>query len=297
MNLLKDEKLNEKTSVALGFFDGLHIAHRRVIDRVLNKDNSCVMTFKTEGFSDKTLMSDETKLEMLESLGVRFVVFLDFIEVKDLSPESFVREILVEKLNAEFVACGYNFRFGKNAQGSARDLLKICGEFGIKTEIVDEFDSGGNAVSTTRIKSLLKEGKVKEASTLLGYRYFIEDTVIHGRKLGREYDFPTANQRMKKGRFTPKFGVYASRVTADGKTYIGVTNIGVKPTVSDEKTVLCETYLQGYNGDLYGKIIRVELVEFIREEKKFTDVSALFEQIKSDKQKAISLLTKGGYNG
>lgn len=297
MNLLKDEKLNEKTSVALGFFDGLHIAHRRVIDRVLNKANSCVMTFKTEGFSDKTLMSDETKLEMLESLGVRFVVFLDFIEVKDLSPESFVREILVEKLNAEFVACGYNFRFGKNAQGSARDLLKICGEFGIKTEIVDEFDSGGNAVSTTRIKSLLKEGKVKEASTLLGYRYFIEDTVIHGRKLGREYDFPTANQRIEKGRFTPKFGVYASRVTADGKTYIGVTNIGVKPTVSDEKTVLCETYLQGYNGDLYGKIIRVELVEFIREEKKFTDVSALFEQIKSDKQKAISLLTKGGYNG
>ena len=292
-----NEKIDNKTSVALGFFDGLHIAHMAVINRIANKKNSCVLTFKTKGFSDKTLISDETKMNILSDHKIEYIKFLDFNVVKDMSPECFVKEILKEQLNAQFVVCGYNFRFGKKAMGTTDDLTSLCSKYGIETEIIGELDFDGEAVSTTRIKALLRDGNIVEANKLLGYRYFIEDKVIHGKQLGRKYDFPTANQKIKNGRFIPKLGVYASIVSFDGKSYTGVTNIGTKPTVSEDKTVISETCLLDYSGDLYEKVIRVEFIEFLREEKKFTDVSSLAGQISNDKISAMKLLTEGGYNG
>lgn len=293
----KPKAQNGKTAVALGFFDGIHLAHRKVLSKVLNKPNPCVMTFKSNYFSKETLISDRNKAKMLKKLGIKNIEFLDFNSVKDMSPEDFVKEILVGKFNAEFVSCGYNFRFGKGAMGNAEDLKRICSQYGIKTEIADEFDFGGEAVSTTRIKSLLKQGKVNDANRLLGYNFFITGEVIHGNQIGRIYDFPTANQLIENGLFTVKFGVYASLVHLGKTTYFAVTNVGIKPTVKNDKTVLSETCLLDYDGDLYGKNIKVELIEFIREEVKFQDVSALASQIEKDKMTACDLLTKGGYNG
>ena len=297
MKIIENEICSEKTSVALGFFDGLHIAHKAVINKVLGKENSCVLTFLAEGFSKKTLISDNCKADMLKKMGVEYLRFLKFNEVKSMLPLEFVKTILKKELNAEYVCCGYNFKFGKDAVGTATDLKALCESFNIKCEIIEELDFDSEAVSTTRIKKLLSDGAIKKANELLGYRYFIEKKIIHGNEIGRQYDFPTINQKISNDRFCPRFGVYASVVTIDDEIYMGVTNIGTKPTVSDEETILAETNIIGYEGDLYGKVIPIELVEFIRDEKKFADVSSLMSQVECDREKAILMLTKGGKNG
>ena len=297
MKIIQNEKCTESTSVALGFFDGLHIAHKAVINKVLDKENSCVLTFLADGFSKKTLISDNCKADMLSSMGIDYLRFLDFNSVKDLEPLEFVEKILVNELNAKFVCCGYNFRFGKGATGDAKDLARICSAFNIETEIVDELDCDSKAISTTRIKDLLSLGNIKKANELLGYDYFIETKVIHGNEIGRRYGFPTVNQEIPSDRFVTRFGVYASIVTIDGNEYMGVTNIGTKPTVSDDNKVICETNIIGFDGDLYGKTLPIKLVEFIRDEKKFADMASLMSQVECDREKAINLLTKGGKNG
>ncbi len=287
---MTDKKLNNGCAVALGNFDGLHIGHLAVINRTAEEAGenltAAVMLFDEHSMKAVTgeappkLITDSERTSIFEEKGIETVT-VNFSEIRDFSPEEFVEEILIKKLNAKVVLCGFNYRFGNKAKGDAKLLEKLCIEKGIKCVIIDEVEIGGMAVSSTAIRKAVECGDIEKANSMLG-RYFGYCTeVINGDKRGRTWGFPTINQKLPEGLVTPHFGVYESIVTVDAKSYKGVTNIGSRPTVGT-KEILSETHILDFDGELYGKCVDVRLVRFIRKEQKFSSFQELIEQIKSD---------------
>ena len=268
-----------KTAVALGAFDGLHIGHRAVIEKVLRSGLvPVVFTFRDNPAEVLTgtcryLTTAEEKLRALESWGVQAVVMPDFKEVAGWEPERFL-EMLRTELCAGLIACGTDFRFGKKAAGNVTLLSAFCEEHGIALEITDAVSYKGERVSSTRIRDAIEKGNIEEVTAMLGRPFSFEFEVVHGNHLGRTIGIPTINQSLPDGFILPRFGVYASAVHVDGKVYCGVTNIGVKPTVGSERA-LSETWLPDFSGDLYGKTLRLELLGFIRDERRFPSLEAL----------------------
>jgi len=271
-------------AVALGIFDGLHIAHTAVIKNVCMTASSlipAVFIFSDNFKGTDIILPEDMFLDYLEKIGIKTVFKYKFSDVKDLSPEEFVKDILIGKFNAKAVSCGFNYRFGKNGDGNCADLKKLCQNFNINCTVSDEVDIDGEPVSSTRIRSLLKEGNVETAQKLLGRPFCYDFTVEEGNKIGRLMDTPTINQYFPKDFCIPKYGVYASLVKIKNKIYYGVTNIGVKPTVGSSLP-LSETWIADFDGDLYGKQVSVFLLKFIRPEKKFDSLDLLRSQILSD---------------
>ena len=264
-------------NVALGYFDGVHIGHRAVINAV---PDTAVFTFRNRNVNNIT--TDETKRKLFTELGVKQICAYDFDAIKDMSPGQFVHDILHNELNAEVICCGYDFRFGAGGQANAEDLTRICGQYGIKTIIIPAVKAGGEPVSSTRIRELIASGGIEAANRLLGYEMHYELEVVGGNKLGRTIGFPTINQNMPPELILPRFGVYTGRVAVHGGCYKGITNIGVKPTAGENKQVTIETHITGFDGDLYGEIIKVSLISFIRPEMKFNSFTELSQQIKED---------------
>ena len=285
--------LEQRTAIALGVFDGVHLGHRTVIDRAValgsGELRSVVFTFKQGTVTNKgkvRLLSDEDKLYRLSQRRVDLVCMPDFNLVKDLSAEEFVREILVNRLSCRYAVCGRDFRFGHGAEGNVQLLEKLGHELGFEAVVLEKLVLGNETVSSTKIKEHIAAGEIVRASELLGYRFGYRLPVIHGRELGRTWSFPTINQLLPPEIVMPRFGVYASRVKVDGRRYTGVTNIGVKPTVGREKAPLSETYIIGFNGDLYGKVLQVSLERFLRPEQRFESIDALRAQIARDTAEA-----------
>ena len=209
-------------------------------------------------------------------------------EYSSLSCEEFFEKVLIGELCAVGVVAGFDFRFGKNGSGDAKTLARLSKRYGICCEIVDAVTYGGEAVSSTRVRELLEAGDVGRASELLGHYHCIISEVTHGRNLGSEIGFPTVNQTIAQELGIPRFGVYVSRVTIDGKFFCGVTNIGIRPTVSEGEAPRAETFILDFSGDLYGKTIKVELLHFLRDERKFSSVAELSERIALDVSDARS---------
>lgn len=290
----------EYSAVALGFFDGIHSGHKAVIKQAVKcKKLGLTPTLLTyskkprdviaKGKSDY-LESNDHKIKQLENVGIERLYMIDFTEIMSLSPQEFVEKILVEKLKAKKVFCGFNYHFGKGGKATGVELEKLCRDYGIKAVVVPPVIMDGGVVSSTRIRHLLNDGNVKEANALLGYKFSIESKVVHGNHIGKGLGFPTINQQAETGVMLPKFGVYASIVTVDGNRYCGVTNVGVKPTVGDYAP-LYETWMPEYRGeDIYGKTIKVELVDFIRPEKKFADFQELKENVIQNAQQALEIV-------
>ena len=285
--------LNSKTAVALGLFDGVHLGHQQVIKAAAEFKkkglSAGVFTFKTNTVTSKggkidAILSDRLKAEKFCELGAEFVFSPEFGKCKELSPEDFVKEILVKKLNAGAVVCGYDFRFGKGAQGDCKALKDFGKKYGFETVVVEPMRCEGEIVSSTFIRELVREGKIAKANKLMGGRFPMELEVVHGQAVGRTWNFPTINQIIPENQVKPKFGVYCSRVLMDGRWYDGVTNIGIKPTVEVKTGPLAETFIMGYEGDLYGRILRLELFEFIRAEKKFASLEELKAEIADNKR-------------
>lgn len=285
--------LQERTAVAMGVFDGVHLGHRAVINQaVLCREaglTPAVFTFKNQTVRKKgekidEVLSDGLKAQRFEKLGTEIVISPDFCEIKDLSPEEFAREILVKRLNVGAVCCGSDFRFGKNAEGDCETLKKLGEKLGFEVKICEPVELEGGVVSSTAIRSLVKEGEIAKANRMLGEEFAMELEVVHGAELGRTWNFPTINQIIPKRQVIPKFGVYCSGVEIDGKTYKGVTNIGVKPTVNVKTEPLAETFIMNYYGDLYGRKLKLSLYEFIREEKKFDSLDELKNEICENKK-------------
>ena len=278
---------------ALGVFDGVHLGHRTVIDRAVmlgsGELRSVVFTFRQGSVTNKgrlRLLRDKDKFYRLEQRRVDLICSPDLSEVRDMEAEDFVSRILAGRLRCRYAVCGKDFRFGRGAAGDA-ELLKRLGEkYGFEAVVLDKLALGGETVSSTVIKEHIAKGEIVRANELLGYRFGYRLPVIHGREIGRTWDFPTINQLLPEGIVMPRYGVYCSRVKTGGKAYTGVTNIGVKPTVGAEKAPLAETYIIGFGGDLYGKTVQVSLERFIRPEKRFDSIEELRKQIARDTEEA-----------
>ncbi len=297
--------VNEQTAVALGFFDGVHMAHRTLFTTVLTEARargvkSAVLTFSEGGSNGikggvKRLCTTEEKLSFFEKIGIDYVFILDFASVRDMSPSQFVGEIMIDTCKCSLAVCGFDFRFGAKAAGDADTLLSLMKEKGGDCIVCPAYDIDGEAISSTLIKGLLTEGDVERANRLLGYPFAISGEVYHGKKLGRMLGSPTANIAYPENIVKLKNGVYATKVFLDGKYYTALTNVGVRPTVDNVSEANFETHIIDYEGDLYGKVIKVEFLSFIREEKRFAHVDELKKQILFDIEE-VQKWQKSGQN-
>lgn len=290
-------RADERTAVALGYFDGLHLGHMGVIGAAMaQKDLApAVFTFNCDTTLPKfrgpeDIISFENKRELMERIGVKYLFAPDYAEVCTLTDEEFVKSILIGRLNAGFACCGRSFRFGKGGCGTPERLAEIGAKYGMRTEIVQDVCLDGQVISSTRIREHIRRGEIEQANRLLGYELWYRLPVVKGNEIGRTISFPTINQVIPDTNIIPKYGVYKSIVEVGGKQYKGVTNIGVKPTVqhrNDGTGAVMETHIIGFDGDLYGQNIAVALVRYIRPEVRFSGLEELKQQISRDKENAL----------
>ncbi len=285
----------ENTVAALGKFDGIHLGHNMIMEKLRQgKTNgyiSLVFTFSGNPLSrkkereEKKIFTEEEQMLVYEKLGIDIIIVCPVnSHILDMSPEEFIKNILVEKIGVKKVICGENFRFGKNRSGDAAKLKELGAIYGYETEIIKMISVDGSIVSSTIIRELIREGNIEKAEKLLGHKYTIVGKIVHGNRIGRTLNTPTANIIPPENKLLPPNGVYVSKCKIDGKYYKGVTNIGYKPTVDMEKKQLgVETYFLDYDGDLYGKVLEIELIKHTRPEKKFNNLKELERQLLADK--------------
>ena len=289
--------------LALGNFDGLHRGHRKILDRVCRVATErgatpVVMTFDPHPprvvRPDKApplLMTKAQKLEAVASLGVQGAAIVRFThELSRWDPETFVQRVLVDWLQVSEVWVGANFLFGRERAGNFTLLRTLGAAYGFKAEKIDPVRYKDFVVSSTRIRRLVGEARMDEAAALLGRAYYVDGTIVEGRRRGRELGFPTANLETQN-ELVPPNGVYATIMTVDGVAYGGVTNIGMRPTFG-ETTPTIETHVLDYSGNLYGQTVRLAFVQRLRDERRFDDVDALRAQIDADKRRAERLFTR-----
>lgn len=276
-----EDAVSRTRNVAIGTFDGVHIGHREVIngaDTVLTFDPHPLEVLHPAA-APKLIMPFDVKRDVLDGVGVEEMVVIAFNEdFTRISAEQFIEQILVEKLSAERVAVGENFRFGTGAKGTPQ-MLAAHPEF--ETRIVPMIEQGGETVSSTRIRALVAAGEMEPARECLGVPFMLEGTVVSGDRRGRDLGYPTANIVPDDRLITPGHGVYAA--FANGMP--AAVNIGVRPTFETGRGVLIETHVLDRDLDLYGRELRVAFVERLRGERRFDSAEALIEQMKLDVEK------------
>jgi len=275
---LPDVTERRERRVAIGFFDGVHMGHREVIrgcDTVLTFDPHPLTVVRPEA-APKLLTTFNVKRDIIAGLGVEELVVIPFDEERrNESAEEFIDDVLIGTLNAVEVSVGENFRFGKGAQGNV-DMLRSRSEF--TTRIAPLVEVDGEAVSSTQIRALVGAGEVDKAARMLGGPFIMEGEVVHGDKRGRALGVPTANLIPDEDYVHPGHGVFAA--WAHG--YPSAVNVGVRPQFQTGRGLLVEAYLIGFDGDLYGEVLRVGFVKRLRGERRFESVDALVEQMKRD---------------
>lgn len=288
------QQLNQDTAITLGTFDGLHIGHVKIIKQLV-KDakernlKSVVYTFKNHPLSlnhsietPSTIFKLDYKKEILEKLGVDILIFLTFDDAqKNIEPNYFIEEILVKKLRMKHLVVGYDYHFGKKAKGNTELLIKSSRKYHYSYDIVDPIKKDYVRVSSTLIRKLLANGKIKDANYYLGRPYSLEGKVIDGEKIGRKIGYPTANLELDNNFAILKPGVYITKTLLDGEFYYSVTNVGFNPTLKQSEFSV-ETYILDFDQSIYGKHIRVDFYKKIRDELKFKDVEELKEYIRWD---------------
>ncbi len=290
-----DLPLEEKTVIAIGNFDGVHIGHKALLTRLAlegaaRNATPLVFTFtqnpKVLYFGAKYLCGDDERLEALADIGVQAVYRGDYTYLHDFSCEEFVRDFLVARLHCVCAVVGSDFRFGKGRMGSPETMKELMESCGGSCVILPTLEQEGTKISSTYIRKMLGEGKLELVETLLGRPYSVILPVREGRRLGRTIGCPTINQIPKSDRMLPRFGAYASTVefVKDGQPVClhGITNVGIKPTVSSESKPVFETHILDFEGDLYGITVKVTLRRFLRKERCFTSVEELKQQIQKD---------------
>lgn len=278
--------------ICLGNFDGVHLGHRTLLREAQKmrdahfKDASCGVfcfrTLPTVAFPKQSaarLSGIEEKLHAFAEEGMEFAILAEFDELRNLSHEDFANQILKKVCNCVAAVCGFNYHYGYRGCGNTETLRAA---FGSALLVVDEVRFDGETVSSSRIRALLSEGDVKAAANLLTHPYRLTAPVLHGKALGRRLGAPTVNQAFPRGMQIPRHGVYVTSCTVDGKTYRGVSNVGVRPTVDSDATPNCETYLLDFEGELYGKDLTVSFLHFLRPEERFENTEALRAQIAAD---------------
>ena len=292
-----------KTAVALGSFDGLHRGHMSVIACTADFERECglsphVLLFDTHpmlvirGSAPDKILQDSLRDDILEKAGIETTV-IPFIYIKDMTCREFFEEIIIKKLNAGAVCCGWNYRFGKGGDGDCETLKALCEEHGVMLKIVPHVDFDGEPISSTRIRKAVESGDIPLANAMLGREFRYKSTVVSGHQRGRLIGAPTINQHFDKNFVLPKKGVYASITVVEEKEYPSVTNIGLRPSFENED-FRSETCILGFAGDLYGQEIEVRLLEYLRDEIKFDSMEKLSAQIETDAEKSKELFDRRG---
>jgi len=290
---------SKKTILTLGTFDGVHIGHRKILEKVTqNTENetteSLVLTFfphprmVLKGQSEvKLLNTIDEKIDLLKTLGVQNLVIHPFDEeFSKLSAEEFVKKVLVDRFHIQKIIIGHDHRFGRNRTANIDDLIAFGEQYNFEVEQISVQEIKEVSISSTKIRNALTEGNMALANDYLGYEYFLTGTVSRGKQLGRTIGFPTANLMIEENdKLIPQNGVYVVKSIINQKTVFGMMNIGFNPTVAGEKLSV-EVHYFDFDADLYDQEIRVSILEYLRAEQKFSSVPLLKEQLEKDKDAA-----------
>ncbi|WHA04855.1 bifunctional riboflavin kinase/FAD synthetase [Candidatus Bandiella numerosa] len=284
--------------LAIGNFDGVHLGHQKIINRCIDlakKHNftPAILTFHPHpsqfinGDGKKKLIYNNVqKISLIRDLNIAHLFILEFNnQVINIPHDKFVEDILIKMFKVKGVISGYNFFFGKNRLGNTDFLKTTSKQYGFIYNVVDKFDKDFIEVSSSKIRNLLSSGMIETANKILGRRYFITGNVIYGKKLARTLGFQTANIKLDQNYVYPLNGVYLVKVIIDDMqhtSYFGVANIGIKPTVLNDKTITLETHIFEFNDDIYGKNITIEFISFLRPERNLKNLDKLKNQIKKD---------------
>jgi riboflavin kinase/FMN adenylyltransferase len=300
---ITDFKSTKKTIVTLGTFDGVHIGHQKILEKVTQKKEpkdyeSLVLTFfphprmVLEGQSDVKLLNTlSEKIELLKKNGLDNLVIHPFDEkFSQLTAHDFVKTVLVDQFHIQKIIIGHDHRFGKNRTANIDDLIAYGKQYDFEVEQISVQEIEAVSVSSTKIRKALDAGNMELANRFLGYDYFLTGIVQKGKQVGRTIGFPTANLKIEENyKLIPRNGVYIVKSILDQETIYGIMNIGFNPTVEGQDLSI-EIHFLDYNADLYGQEISVSLLHFIRSEQKFQSILLLKAQLESDKQKAILFL-------
>lgn len=288
-----DFSLSEKTAVAIGKFDGIHLGHQKLLSRLLLQKErgllATVFTFDIPaaffGGEEKELTTRAEKRAAFAALGIDVLIEFPLNrETAATAPEAFVQDYLAKRMRAAYICAGPDLSFGKGGKGDFSLLSRCADRFGYRTERIEKVKVDGEEVSSTRVREAVRLGRMENVQGMLGKPYSAGGFVEHGKQLGRTLGMPTANLLPDEKKLLPPNGVYHTRVRIDGRDekYRGISNVGCKPTVSDENRVRIETYLYDFDGDLYGREMIVEFLHFRRPERKFDSVEAMKTQIAAD---------------
>ena len=277
-------------ALALGTFDGFHIGHKKVIENaVASNKNPKVLLFNEhpqkvlKKKSPGELITETDKIKLLGEWGVEPIV-INFSDIMTLAYEEFFYEIIVKKIGASVLSCGFNYHFGAKALGNTENLKTLCEKENIELLVSAPVEYKGEPVSSTRIRNAIRNGAIEDANNMLGREFSYDFLVVHGDARGRTIESPTINQFFSDDFIVPEYGVYASYSVIDGKKYSSVTNVGVRPTIEGFSKERSETNIIGFDGDLYDKNISVHLLKKIREEMKFGNLDELRSQIAKDRE-------------
>lgn len=291
----------QRKAVSLGNFDGVHLGHQKLMKNNLEISKKydlepAVLLFKQNTKlrlkDEKEYMTSlEDKIEILSSIGIHTFCLIDFDEkFMNLSPREFIAEIINKKLNASYIICGKDYRFGKKASGDVDTLEKYEERYNYKTSVVDfEKEDEFNKISSNHLRDLIREGNIKKVNKLLARPYKIKGTIVDGMKRGRTLNFPTANLKLSFNYVLPIDGVYLTRINIDNKSYYALSNVGKNPTFGENSRKV-ETYILDFDQNIYGENVSIEFLEFFRYDIKFTSREELIEQMNIDKKRAYKYL-------
>ena len=292
MQILHDLSENPNLSLALGYFDGVHLGHQAVIKNAVNyaKQNggkSAVITFKDHpccffhGVCPKYILTREYREKFIADLGVDYLYELDFEKLAGLSAEEYLENILIKHFSPKSISTGFNHNFGHNKTGDVKFLEQESVKYNYKYFALPPQKYDGEVISSTKIRKLLSDGQIDTANKMLGRNFIIEGTVIKGRQIGRTIGFRTANILYPLELIDIPFGVYSVLVNYASQTYQGIANFGVRPTVNGQGALL-EVHIIDFERDIYGEVLEVKFIKMLRTERKFDSLDSLKQQISRD---------------
>ncbi len=293
MEILNKLKSNENLAIALGFFDGVHLGHKAVINAAVdyakkNNIKSAVVTFRQSPYvalnnvKPNYIITLEEKIKAIKKLGVDYLYLSDFTEDLAKQTASDYLKNLVDDLHPKMIATGFNHYFGYNKSGGVDYLRLMQQEYGYEFKEINPIKLNEDVISSTAIRKALSNGDIPKANSMLGYRFYVKNEVIKGRQIGRTIGFKTANLKMPEKMINIPDGVYAVEVEVLGKKYMGIANFGSNPTVTDDSQKLLEVHIIDFNQDIYGELVKVSFLVKIRNEKKFQSLAELKAQIEKD---------------
>lgn len=296
MQILYDLEELSGASVGLGFFDGVHLAHREVIKKTVEcarkyGGKSVIFTFFKNPLEVLTgkkysyLTTREEKARLIEALGVDYLFYLDFEKIKHIKADDFIQDILVKYFTPRCIVTGFNNHFGAGGKGSPALLCECAEKFNYEYFEMEEIKKEGETISSTLIKKYLEEGNIKTANELLGRNFKISGSVTQGNKIGRKISYPTANINWEENIVRLPYGVYSGCTIFEGQKYLSIINWGMRPTVDNIEVL--EAHILGFNSDIYGKKIEIEFLDYVRGSKKFNSLDELKAQIAKDKDYII----------